>query len=130
MVNRESAIAGYTLSVKKNGRLVGVLLLVLFALSVQLWPAWKKVSGVKHARDYATYHYAVQEALDGGDPYVKRALSQRGRDEGTRKSVHPYFYPPPFLLLTLWAAPLSLTAGYKLFFWMNQAFLILSLIHI
>ena len=115
---------GYTLSVKKKGRLVVVSALVLFALSVQLWPAWERVAGVKHARDYATYHYAVQEALDGGDPYIKRSLSRRARNEDTRKTVHPYFYPPPFLLLMLWTEPLTLVHGYKLFFWINQGLLL------
>ena len=107
-----------------RGRQVLVVALVLFALGVQLWPAWKKVSSVKHARDYATYHYAIQEAVEGGDPYVKRALSRRAKDEGTRSSVHPYFYPPPFLLLMLWAVPLTLEHGYRLFFWLNQAALL------
>ena len=101
-----------------------VVALVLFALGTQLVPAWLSVSGVKHARDYATYHYAIQEAVDGGDPYVKKSLSRRAKEEGTRKSVHPFFYPPPFLLLMIWAAPLSLAAGYKLFFVINQAMLV------
>lgn len=109
---------------KKNGRLLVVSALVLLALSAQVWPAWERVCEAEHARDYATYHYAIQEAVDGGDPYVKQALSRRGKDEGTRTSVHPYFYPPPFLLLMLWAAPLSLEHGYRLFFWMNQAALL------
>ena len=122
--NRESAIAGYTLSVRKNSRLFVVVALVLFALVAQVLPAWSKVSGTKNARDYATYHYAVQEAFSGGDPYVKRSLSRRAKDEGTRKSVHPYFYPPPFLLLMVWAVPLTLEQGYRLFFLMNQAVLL------
>ena len=122
--NRESAIAGYTLSVRKNSRLFVVVALVLFALVAQVLPAWSKVSGAKSARDYATYHYAVQEAFSGGDPYVKRSLSRRAKDEGTRKSVHPYFYPPPFLLLMFWAVPLTLEQGYRLFFFVNQAALL------
>jgi hypothetical protein len=77
------------------------LLLGLGALWVALglWPAWRSVQASRSARDYASYHYAVQEALDGGDPYDTAALSARARAEGTRDEVHPYFYPPPFLLL-------------------------------
>ena len=127
VLNRESAIAGYTFSVKKNGRWFLVVALLLFAAGAQLVPAWMNVSKAKHGRDYATYHYAVQEVLDGGDPYVTKSLSRRARAEGTRKSVHPYFYPPPFLWLMLWSGFLSLSAGYKLFFFMNQAFLVGSM---
>ena len=72
-------------------------------------------------RDYATYHYAVQEAWVGGDPYDTRALGRRARAEGTRKSVHPYFYPPPFLLGMVWAVPLSLKAGYLAWFAIQEA---------
>ena len=66
-----------------------------------------------HGRDYATYHYAVQEVWQGGDPYVTAALDQRARAEGTRATVFPYFYPPPFLLTMAWATPLSLADGYR-----------------
>ena len=47
-------------------------LIVFFLLAftgVSVVPAWIKVAGAKHGRDYATYHYAAAEALDGGDPY-------------------------------------------------------------
>jgi hypothetical protein len=87
---------------------------------ISVHPAYKRVRGVKHGRDYATYHYAVAEALDGGDPYETRALSARGKAERTRKRVHPFFYPPPFLLGMPWAAGLSLPTGYKVFFWLSQ----------
>ncbi len=99
-------------------------LLAMVYVGSQVLPSWEKVRSVKHGRDYATYHYAVQEALDGGDPYNKQALGRRAKAENTRRSVHPYFYPPPFLLLMLWTAPLSLAAGYKLFFWLNQGLLV------
>lgn len=103
-------------------RLLLALLLVAYAL-VALRPAWEQVRSARHARDYATYHYAVQEAFAGGDPYDTAALGRRGRDEGTRKGVHPFFYPPPFLLGMLWAVPLSLEAAYRAWFWMNQVLL-------
>ncbi len=97
------------------------LLLGLGALWVALglWPAWRSVQASRSARDYASYHYAVQEALDGGDPYDTAALSARARAEGTRDEVHPYFYPPPFLLLLGWAWPLSLERSAALWFWAN-----------
>ncbi len=97
---------------------------VVFYIVTGLVPGWRKVVDSTAARDYATYHYAVQEAVDGGDPYDTKALSARARTEGTRRSVHPYFYPPPFLGAMLWAAPLSLATGYRIFFGLNQLLLL------
>ncbi|MCB9781132.1 MAG: DUF2029 domain-containing protein [Alphaproteobacteria bacterium] len=110
--------------------LVAAVLYGLFSVR----PAWDAVTSVKHARDYATYHYAAVEAVnpgndERGDPYDTAALGRRARKEGTRKTVHPYFYPPPFLLSMLWVAPpglepLSLSTGYRAWFWINQACLL------
>ena len=83
-------------------------------------PAWNMVSRAKHGRDFATYHYAAAQVLDGDSPYETKALSKRARKEKTRKSVHPYFYPPPFLLSVLWSPSFSLSTGYKIFFGLNQ----------
>jgi len=96
-------------------------------LIVQIGPAWTAVRASQSGRDFATYHYAVQVAAEGGDPYSVRALGAAAREEGTRRSVHPYFYPPPFLLAVAWTLPLSMPAAYQIFFWMNQAFLGLTL---
>lgn len=93
---------------------------VLGYILLSAGPAWQKVSGAKHGRDFATYHYAAAQALDGESPYDTQALSKRARAEKTRKSVHPYFYPPPFLLSVLWSPSLSLSTAYKAFFGLNQ----------
>lgn len=90
----------------------------------QGYTAWSAVSKAKHGRDYATYHYAVQVAVDGGDPYNNRQLAQAARKEGIRRSVHPYLYPPPFLFSMLWSVPLSLPSAYQAWFFINQAFLL------
>ena len=98
-----------------------LLPLLLLGLYVgQLVPAWQAVRKAESGRDYATYHYAVQAAVGGKDPYDKGALGQLSRAEGTRRSVHPYFYPPPFLLGMLWAVPMPMPTGYRVFFWLNQ----------
>ena len=104
-------------------RRVSLIVVAVFALAyglISVHPAYKRVEKSKHARDYATYHYAVAEAVDGGDPYDTKALSKRARADKTRKSVHPFFYPPPFLLGMPWAAPLELSTAYKAFFWLSQ----------
>lgn len=105
-----------------SGRLLLVLGLVAH-LWFGLWPAWERVSSTPSGRDFASYYYAVQVAADGGDPYDTPALSARARAERTRKSVHPYFYPPPFLLTMTWALPLSLPNAYIGMLVLNEALL-------
>ena len=73
-----------------------------------------------HGRDYATYHYAAQVALDGGDPYSKRALGRAAQADGTRRSVFPFLYPPSFLLLAAPFSFLSLKAAYLLWFGLGE----------
>jgi hypothetical protein len=78
-------------------------------------------------RDYASYHYAVQAAAEGLDPYDKAVLGKLARADATRRSVHPYFYPPPFLLTVAWSLPLELTHGFRVWFWLNELLLLLAL---
>jgi len=104
--------------------------LVLFLLAyagLSVVPSWTKVAKAKHGRDFATYHYAAGQMLDGGDPYETKALSKRARSESTRKSVHPYFYPPPFLLSMVWSPSFELMTSAKIFFWLNQLLLLVCL---
>jgi hypothetical protein len=77
-------------------------------------------------RDFASYYYAAQVAVDGGDPYLKDALDEAARADGTRNEVHPFFYPPPFLLVMTWALPFDLLTGYRLWYWLNEAALLLA----
>src|SRR5262245_33184272 len=63
-------------------------------------------------RDFASYHYAAKVAWAGGNPYDKGALDARARQEGTRPEVHPFFYPPPFLMLAAWSIPFPLRTGF------------------
>ena len=90
-------------------------------LVVEDWPVVKRE---RHARDFASYHYAVHAAAAGDDPYDAATLGVLAQAEGTRKSVHPYFYPPPFLLTMVWALPLTLSAAYRLWFWADSAFFV------
>lgn len=99
------------------------LALHLVGLWGDTWPAARRV---RDGRDYASYHYAVQVAAQGGDPYDTAALGQAAREERTRKAVHPFFYPPPFLLVTAWTLPLGLVEGYRAWFWLDSAALLLA----
>jgi hypothetical protein len=112
---------------KRASTAIALLLAIVYAAVISP-SVWKDVVTAKHGRDYATYHYAVAEAFGGGDPYDTRALDERARAEKTRTSVHPFFYPPPFLLTMLWAAHASLASAYRAYFWINQAALVLVLL--
>ncbi len=86
-----------------------------------VWPSYQAVYGTKNGRDFATYHYAWTVAADGGDPYDMAELTENARQEGIRRTVNPYFYPPPFLLTMAWDDGLSLPAAYRVYYWMNHA---------
>ena len=92
-------------------------------LFFQAVPAWKEVEGNRSGRDFASYYYALQVATAGGDPYDTEALEKLAKEERTRKMVHPFFYPPPFLLAMGWAKPLSLVTAYRLMLLFNELLL-------
>lgn len=96
-----------------------VLVLGLVAILGQSFRAGRAVWKNRGARDFATYHYAAQVAAAGESPYDTKALNRAARAEGTRRSVHPFFYPPPFLGLMAWDQGLSLAAAYRLWFGAN-----------
>ena len=93
---------------------------LLFHFLAVLTPAWIQASKERHGRDFASYHYAVAVGFDGGDPYDVAALGHESRQDGTRKAVFPYFYPPTFLLFMGWTKPLSLKTAYQIWFWLDE----------
>ncbi len=107
-------------------RRLSALLLVIGLLGhlfVQAGPAWKKVHAGGAGRDFASYYSAADVALHGGDPYENPSLDAAAREDHTRKSVNPYFYPPPFLLTVSWIGPFSLQSAYEAWFFVNEALL-------
>ena len=111
---------------KRLAPALAIVLVLVYAVVIAPL-TWKDVVTAKHGRDYATYHYAAIVAASGHDPYETRALDALARAEHTRGNVHPFFYPPPFLLTMIWAVPMSLASGYRAYFWINQAALVLVL---
>ena len=107
-----------------------VLLVLAVAWHVHelVGPTWERVLAAPHARDFASYFYAVQAADVGRDPYDVGVLSELARADGTRGSVHPFFYPPPFLLTMAWALPLSLEHAYHAWFVLDSLALVLLLV--
>ena len=104
--------------VRKNVLLSLALFVAVAVHATQVLDTWRKIGG-GNGRDYASYHYALQVAVDGGNPYHKGQLAEHAQADGTRKYVHPFFYPPPFLLSMAWAAPLDLESGFRAWFWLN-----------
>lgn len=92
-------------------------------LLLQAIPAWRSIEKAPSARDFASYYYAVQVAEAGGDPYDTETMEKLARSERTRKQVHPFFYPPPFLVAMSWVAPFKLFSAYKAMFVLNEVLL-------
>ena len=86
---------------------------------LQAAPAWKSINKASSGRDFASYYYAAQVAREGGNPYDTDALESAASAQHTRKKVHPFFYPPPFVGLMAWAPSLSLHDAYKVSFFLN-----------
>lgn len=103
-------------------------LAITWHLLAVLAPAWTTV-GAKPARgrDFATYYYAVQVAAEGGDPYTRGELGKTAREDGIRAGVHPFLYPPPFLLLMAWSLPLDLLTAYRVWFWLDELWMAVAM---
>ena len=103
-----------------------LLLACIFAYGVQALGPWKaRTWRADNARDFASYYYAVQVAADGGDPYARRALTIQAREDGSRRGgVHPFFYPPPYLLSFAWVLPLELDEAFHAWYWIEHLFLL------
>ena len=69
----------------------------------------------RSGRDYASYHYAVKATQNNESPYDVEVLNKLANADGTRRSVHPFFYPPPAVLSVFWVRPLTLMQGAKAF---------------
>lgn len=82
------------------------------------WVAWTEQAHPS-GLDYASFHYAVKVAWDGGDPYDTSALVAAARQERTRSKVHPFFYPPPALVLMSWTRHHTLQSAYERWFWID-----------
>jgi len=114
------------LSPRPLHRALLVLGLVLF--SAQSIDAMRGVFKFQRASDFATYHYAAQVTWAGGDPYDTPALSRAARVDNTRRAVHPFFYPPPFLLGMVWDRGLPLHVAYRIWGFGNLLALLGSLV--
>lgn len=104
---------------QRLGSLLVIVAVVWHLLTVLSPPAQRPPANTA-GRDYATYHYAAKVARAGGDPYTKRELGELAREEATRNWVHPYLYPPPFLVLATPFSLGSLDTGFAAWFVLNE----------
>ncbi|MFT4621593.1 MAG: alpha-1,2-mannosyltransferase [Myxococcota bacterium] len=113
----------------RNRALTSLLLAVAVVWHVLSVVAPPKIGGPTkdtEGRDFASYYYAVQAAADGSDPYEVSSLNALAKRDGTRTSVHPFFYPPPYLLAMTWVLPMDLGTGFTLWYWLNELFLLVA----
>ncbi len=110
-----------------NRRLALWLLAAVFLVwhAVGVSSAWDVASTRRGGADFASYYYAVKVAKKGQDPYRKRLLSRTASEERTRQQVHPFFYPPTFVLVTAWVDSWPLDEAYRIWFWLDELFTLL-----
>lgn len=89
-----------------------------------IFKAWPQAQASGSANDFATYYWAVQVAVEGGDPYDAAELRAAAAESGFHGYINPYLYPPPFLWLLLWTRPLEILVAYRIWFWANSLFLL------
>ncbi|MEN0064776.1 MAG: glycosyltransferase family 87 protein [Myxococcota bacterium] len=87
---------------------------------------WSRTHHVRHGRDFASYHYAVEVAVSGGNPYDVGQLQAAARQDRIRNSVHPYLYAPPFLLMMSWTQAFDLPRAFHLWFWLHTGLGVLT----
>lgn len=117
-------------TVRQRIPLLATLLLftaLLWHVFGQVLPAWQTSQAhFGGGRDFASYYYAALAASEGEDPYEVRRLTALAREQGERRSVHPFLYPPPFLLMVAWAPQLDLRTAHAVWFWLDAAWAVLT----
>jgi hypothetical protein len=107
---------------------VGFALALIGHLVLAVAPSWREVERQPRAGDFASYYYAVRAAEEGLNPYERSNLEHLAEAEQTRRKVHPFFYPPPFLLAVLWSTRFDLHTAFEIWFWINEGFLAIALV--
>lgn len=108
-----------------------VWLIVVAALAwhaIDIGHAWRQASRDQTGRDYASYHYGAKASKMGLNPYTRADLKQALTSDGVRANVHPFFYPPPFIAMTGWVDRYSLVSGYRIWFWLDEMFALLTIL--
>lgn len=89
---------------------------------------WSTVTGGHKGRDFASYYYAGRASLEGANPWDPRALGAIARQDETRRSVHPFLYPPPFVLLVAPFTALPLEEAFTQWAVLNEICAVLTVL--
>lgn len=119
-----------TLSPMVPHRSRAVQLLVAAAIGwhlLALLLTWSDQQRSPHGHDFASFYYANRVAGQGDNPYELQNLLVAVAEDGAPRAVHPYLYPPPFLITLAWTDALSLEAAYHVWFWCDELLLLLTL---
>jgi hypothetical protein len=106
---------------RRKWGIVAALGLALVWALLQNAQAWRLAQSRTHGADFASYYWAYQAAIGGLDPYSSEALRDTIRESGSRAGVHPFFYPPPFLLAMSWVGERTVGQAYRIWFWVDVA---------
>ncbi len=101
--------------------MVGALLFGAVWALLQTSQGWNLAQSRANGADFASYYWAYQAAIIGLDPYSSEALMETIRQSGSRAGVHPFFYPPPFLLTMAWVGERTVGQAYRIWFWVDVA---------
>ena len=110
-----SAMAHSPQNLKRN---IGIFAVAY--LSIVGIPTVYNASRSKSGQDYASYHYAAEAVWSKTTPYRVANLNVHSRRDRSRNKVHPFFYPPPAVLLFLWSPLFSLTTSLTLFVFLSN----------
>lgn len=87
-------------------------------------PGWDQVKSSRGANDFASYYYALNATISGENPYNSTTLTRLAKADKRPGVVHPFFYPPPYLLSMAWATPMALQPAHQVFYWLGSLFLL------
>lgn len=106
---------------RRRWGMVGALVLAAVWALLQNAQAWGLAQSRANGADFASYYWAYQAALAGLDPYSTEDLVSTIRQTRSRAGVHPFFYPPPFLLAMTWIGERTVEQAYRVWFWVDVA---------
>jgi len=115
---------GYTACMRRPLTLL-ILALCLAVHSAQVSTSWRSVADAPGGGDFASYYYAARVAERGANPYrlhqlTREVVVDRSKGIGRPSPINPFFYPPPFVLLTSWVTRWDLRTAYKIWFWFDE----------
>jgi hypothetical protein len=101
---------------------IGLALVAHVDQTLLLWRMLERFGGA----DFSSFYYGFQAAALGLDPYDAELVAMLGAADGVDASIHPYFYPPPFLLVMAPWSLLTFDAAYRSWFFVDTGLMVLA----